>query len=744
MNKVRPAVINTAVSLSVALILSACGGGGSGDSPEPTAKSVSGVQFSGAAAKGIVDSGVVTAEELGAQGLVIAQVGSARTGIDGRYQLALSNDYSGGPIKVTISKDALTRMKCDVPAGCGNRNDDIADANNNGQIDFAEWYRPSALEMTAVVPAAASNDVISVNVTPFTHMAAEVLINSNDLSSTHVAQVNSQISNLIGGIDILNTQPIDITDFSSITNATATQVAYGALGSAIATLADVNTQGEPTIDAALQTLTNSFSANTMIADDSGSENDAALFSLQEIVAASQSTLTKMGMQDTSGVFATLTSKIENADDSDGDGLTDIEFQPSPTVGDTNLAKVKAMVSDVRTWGYVILENAKSPANAFADQMDMAEVSFKFIKDSHFYDYDLHIVANAVRQFIFENGGEDLTQYPIIINKVDTGAKFSSGTISSPEPGVIVIQDASIWADSRTSNFSLTIKLPEDDVSSSELKFQVENASFRDVSIDTAIDSGHIIFTLAEPYLFDWQAIENNTAPIPHITQVDIAMNGQFAQMLDVVTTYSDWPNIVNTNFSDPIMLVGELSTRLYVNSHINETSGEREYTWATPSNFIFDGVIKNTSGTNSFGATVTANITNAEDFAPVDDVYIESADNWLDADIGLLFTVSLDGVPQATVNITGNRTGYRTGEVDIAFNWDNRSLVVSASGDTSTNTFDGDITVSNQDGIKLVILPDQESKVGLITYNGNTYGSIYKTDSDLIKVSYIDGTFEIF
>ncbi|NOX92295.1 MAG: hypothetical protein GXP18_07565, partial [Gammaproteobacteria bacterium] len=114
----------------------------SGVNPAPS-PGVNNVTLGGTAAKGIINLGNVVAEELKIDGTVLAQVGGATTGSDGRYSLAVHDSYLGGPIKVTVSADANTQMKCDVPEGCGTRVDDgIEDTLNPTVVDFGEWYKP--------------------------------------------------------------------------------------------------------------------------------------------------------------------------------------------------------------------------------------------------------------------------------------------------------------------------------------------------------------------------------------------------------------------------------------------------------------------------------------------------------------------------------------------------------------------------------------------------------------------------
>ncbi|MFC1750089.1 hypothetical protein ACFL2V_14915 [Pseudomonadota bacterium] len=737
MGHVKFGARNFATSLIASLMLAGCGGGSGGQAgiQEPTNNSVTGVEFNGTAAKGIIKEGIVTAEEFSSTGMAIADVGQTRTNENGKYQLTLTDNYTGGPIQVTITKDSLTQMKCDVPQGCGTRTDGSNDSNANTNIDFGEWYKPASLTMKAMVRAATEGETISANITPYTHLAAERALSQAELNTLVVAQANSEVSNLLG-VDIMTAQLLDITDAAVVAKAGSTDIAYAALASAVATLADVDSNGEPDIGSALNELVDSFAGGRLIADDEGAENDAEIISLQEIIDASAEAFNKMGIADTSTVMAGLTESIANAKDNDGDGLAEIKLQPRKSAGDTNLEKVKAMVGDVRTWSNVVIDQMETPGEAFVDQIELATEAFKLTKDLPFYDHDVELLMDTLENYLFNDGGEDLVRYSTNQGYLN-GDTYIRGTIKSPEPGIIEIKDASIWG---VDSLDIRIKTPVDGVERSSLEFVVESASFFDGSSDLEITNGALEFNLASPYLFNWDAVEENTADLPDINSVEIDFKGMFTQVRD----FNAWQASLDTvNFNDPVTVSASVKTTIYVDTEINEDNGERDIVWATPSNLSIDGTVSNTKG-DSFSGTITANISNAQTFAPVSDDQVEDSDNWLDATLGLKFTAQLEDVPKATINLVGDRTGFDTGKVDLTLSFDDRSLVLSANGDRSSDEFTDDISIKNQEGVEIKIQPYTGENEGVITYNGKVYASVYKTDGELLKVSYIDGTFEVF
>ena len=130
--------------------------------------------------------------------------------------------------------------------------------------------------------------------------------------------------------------------------------------------------------------------------------------------------------------------------------------------------------------------------------------------------------------------------------------------------------------------------------------------------------------------------------------------------------------------------------------------------------------------------------------------YIEetnTANGWIDADIGLSFFVQLAGLPEASINITADRTGFEAGNGQVTISYGNRQLTLS--GSLSNSRVDGNLTITNHDNVVLSftdsnINVDGHTLSGVLKLNGVEYGTLTETDSGYLKTSYIDGTFEIF
>jgi hypothetical protein len=826
-------------SIVCAVVFAGCSSGG-GDS---AAQTVSGVQLSGAISKGIVVDGPVTVEELDSAANAIAVVGTARTGNDGSYQLTLGDNYTGGVLQVTISADDNTRMKCDIPLGCGTRTDGLTDPNSNSTIDFGEFYKPSELSMTALLPGAVANAVVNASATPFTHMAAELAKSKSVFDSAAVANANSEVSNLLGGLDILNIVPIDITDATAVDNALSpTQITYAALLAAIAIEAGTDADGQPLINEVLDLLASSFTSGTILADDSTGD-DTAQISLQEIVTSAETVFTAVGIVDVTGVLVELQQDILTA----VNNIVDPE--PSPTVADANLDKVKAMMSDIRTWGNVIIAEAGTQASTFEAEVVMASDAVGILGTNAFDA----LVAGIDAALLFD-GNTDLSTYILDPVTDPNPRQFSSGTIGVSS-GAIVITDGVI--DDYTVNMTVTV--PADGTTDTVFNLAVTSATVTGIDSDLSITNGTVNVTLAEAYTI----IYASPNPLPAVADLLADLpNASFTQKLDSS----------GQALASPVTFTGTMQVDLDPIPVTNVSVPGDATVLVLPKTLQLTGTISNNSG-DSLNATLAANVTNTDSFAfvgdfasvgtpysdnhvepfaswtysdtdatPGDDTFtatypgfwsnvywdantgyatlsvsyisyyysyptfepvgsldealvyfgssglgdiyvwvenegmyfastaaadfsmdgtlegtladpefiIENANQWIDADIGLTFGLQLTDLPAASVNINADRTDFRTGNGSITISYGSRQIEITAAVNAEniiSTDYSGSVTITNQDGVKvvldsLVLSSDQLS--GVLLYTGIQYGTIEITPTGFLKVSYVDGTFEIF
>jgi len=690
------------------VILAGCGKDNSASSPD-----ISNVILGGSAVKGIINLGNVVAEELDASGRAIARVGSTTTGIDGGYRLTVDKNYKGGPIRVTVSADANTRMKCDVPAGCGVRADGIMDSNN--AIDFGEWYKPGSLTMVALVAEAVTGDSLTVNITPYTHLAASRAMEAPSLDAAGIYNANSEVSNLLGGVDILKTELLDITDDDMVKGGSAVEIIYAAFSSAIATLADTSA-GSPDVNGVLAVLSNSFIGGTITADDEGM--DDSIISLQEIIDGTRSVLRRKGIAvETSGRITKLQISVDEATAAG----SSIDPKPSPITGSSALARVKAFISDMRTWGFVIKEEGRAERSALMQQAGMAAMA-----------------ANASHKFltgpafsgVFDVIGQSFSDGLVYGNLSDFAVgspddpQFSAGTITNAA-GIITVINGVI----NGVTVNMTVQLPADGVTASSFTLGIVSASLRSIATDIDINNGTITLNTAEPYTVNWMPSELSTDIVPRISYGSINLDMALTQKLDAMSV----------PIAAPVTFAGSLAVTLA--EPVDSGFGGA---WVRSNSLVMNGSISDTAG-NRLDAHLVGNTTGingglASGFLPLGPLSTGS--------VGLSFKLQLAGLPDASVNMSSSRAGfYEDGATTIVVNYGLRQIVINTRytgmSSISTANVTGSVTITNQDGVSMTMENDFKISPGHIMLNGQMYGTIVHLNNGLSKIIYTDGTFEV-
>jgi len=309
----------TALAIAASLSVAACGGGGGGKDDSPATPAVT--KSVGVASKGILSGAVVRAYELAANGerLRAEPVGEAKTDDNGRYELTIGAAYSGGPLLFELTGDAGTRMTCDVPVGCG-----------TGAAFGTRVPVDAGFKLLAIVPSAASGQSLSVQLTPFTTMAARRALNDDrGVNANTVAQANSETSQLVG-VNILTTEPVDLTrDGEADDDAKV----YAAFLAGVGSLAYSRPGG---LNQLIEDLGETFADGAFAADDK--------VTIQDLVTAVRTTAAATQLRDK------LPSKVSQALEVIEAGIVDGGYdpEPSPVANDTALAKGKALVKEART------------------------------------------------------------------------------------------------------------------------------------------------------------------------------------------------------------------------------------------------------------------------------------------------------------------------------------------------------------------------------------------------------------
>ena len=124
-------------------------------------------------------------------------------------------------------------MVCDFSGGCG---DYIglheSDLNENGLIDFGEWFQvPQDFILTATLPSSSSTHI---SISTLTHLSTQLALTfPQGLNDVSIAVAQSQIENLFSVSNLGQITLVDLTDPTAVGNATDDELRTSLLSSAL-------------------------------------------------------------------------------------------------------------------------------------------------------------------------------------------------------------------------------------------------------------------------------------------------------------------------------------------------------------------------------------------------------------------------------------------------------------------------------------------------------------------------------
>ena len=318
----------------------------------------------GGAGKGVIGGASITASEITAGGQVSR--GTSTTASDGDYDLVLTG-YNGGPLLISLNGGNGATMRCDVAAGC------------NGATFGSDVLLPDTFQMQVLLPSVASSQDLASCINPFTHLAAQRAIEvagSLDAVTNSVArEALSEVGSLLGGIDVLRTCVVDITNTTERRAASSKDISLSVLSAAV-----LSVQGATDPAAALSNLASQFAGGVI----SGSN-------LQALVDAARDELLNIGEGDEAGVLAAMELAASNA------GTGNFDPQPNASAGDSAVEQGKALIAGIRNLGRSIFDDADGysdldtshPANIFYDRIVAAndELLFEAVNAALVRAYD---------------------------------------------------------------------------------------------------------------------------------------------------------------------------------------------------------------------------------------------------------------------------------------------------------------------------------------------------------------------
>lgn len=163
----------------LSLLLSACGGSGSSETPNTSVNTPDNGSASdeklwvkGYAVKGAINDGLISIwhHEPGAMDRGWVQIGeTVRTNQNGGFRISVPENYSDQPLKVILQSDTQTLMRCDAQPKCK--------TPSGPNVGFGEWFWPgnNLVLKSLVNPSDASRAVV---LTPLVTLAFEKYLQS--------------------------------------------------------------------------------------------------------------------------------------------------------------------------------------------------------------------------------------------------------------------------------------------------------------------------------------------------------------------------------------------------------------------------------------------------------------------------------------------------------------------------------------------------------------------------------------
>lgn len=561
-----------AAALSSSLLLAACGGGGGGTTSGGDSGSETYGSIDGTAAKGIIKAGLVTAVELNASGTPIRTVGTGETGADGKYSITIDSSYEGGPIKVSIAKGPNTTMVCDVS--------DTSVCTFGQDTDL-----PDGFEMDSVLPEATAGATISAPITPLTHMATSRALASGAVNRAAVQAAISEVNQIVG-VNILETEPVDMTDASAVNAASEDRQAYAAFAAGVGLIA---LQEEGGLNNGLQKLAAAFEDGRFDANED--------VTITEIVTRVREEAQNGGLQ-----LGERISSLEARIGEDG------SFDPEPLDGgETDIALGKSLVSDVRTW-LTSFANLEEPLDGFAGDIEVAGELLGADVEAH--AEVLGMVLDSIGLYL-DSANPLIGTHTITFTHqpADGSSPISTElSLSIAETGVdnglvIDLQETAINGTTATVQFNITTNLPAAATSGTEFEL-----SALDLTINAIVTGTDISLSLTNAQL-EYNAetaviISETSDPQPVTRNASLSGALSLARIVDGVTyTFS----------GDGALAVAKLNAA----SDNNDVSLESA---------SLEGSISASDG-RSFTGSASLTINNAADF---DTFGYFDYDSWLD------------------------------------------------------------------------------------------------------------------
>ncbi|PID46558.1 MAG: hypothetical protein CSB47_03300 [Proteobacteria bacterium] len=440
------------------------------------------------------------------------------------------------------------------------------------------------------------------------------------------------------------------------------------------------------------------------------------------------------------------------------------FTPQGSSGEnpTEVAQAKALVSEVRSW-VAALQDLENPAHIFLDEAETLSSAL----DSN-SGAVLEVYAMALESATYAILGQD-DDAPAVLTMLETSTTDSiSASIeekaSFPTVVEVTHEDGQVIG---------SIKITKND---SPLQYVISGSDLHGVALNTTLSMN--VDPLAETIAAGDVVVNVNGKASNQNVSIDIS-DAKFT-----TTLTEEWDTSDNDG---PVLGAAALKGALAVTSLSSGKATNKKITADAEIKFValnskVDSFVDNDTGLSlekvaldnltvsndrgeTAGLSASLSINNAAhfdtlsylegwydyddavqpvvnvDFSKAEDG-METADSFLDATLNITGSINLEGKDEATLTITTNKTGIKSGNMTATLGYSGKTLQLSAN--TTNGSEDGtDFSVSfkNSDGATMKLSRSKGQMTGEVMVGSTRVGTINSQDGVAV-IRYNDGTFE--
>ncbi|WP_136515100.1 hypothetical protein [Geomonas edaphica] len=667
-------------------LLAACGGGGS---------SSSSTTVNGVASKGPINGGAVSVYAVNADGTRGALLGTGTTGSDGVYKVQ-NLSYKGNLIVIVTGGTYL---------------DEATGATTNNTV------------LKAALPSASGS--VNVAVTPLTDIAFKQMSSAaGGFTTANITNSNAVVSTAFG-VDIIGTQPVDVTDATEVSSASSqAAIDYGVALAAISQM--VHSGAASDVKDAIGMIQSDLSAETPMLSTTGGALSQAIV---DLTSGPEPMLAPTISTETTSMYGTIQH------------FTNSEVNPPDNP--TGVAQAKALVSDLRNTVLTVVDyHTGDVGSALKTPFDATAAELQTTVGP-----ELSSVGDLVGWVVTSLGSITSltpgTTYPFTDPEKHPGQTL---TIVTGSTGTTAT--ASIVTDTNVTLLSGTISVNDVNMpTSGSVNFTTlktasggnatMTASYSAVVSDTTMAitfRGKLTSPVAS---FDFDDTTNNRKLTFTLTQIP-SMPGS------VMLTKAYFKGIAT---SSTARVTGSIDIPMLVwNPYISPNEGNA----AIPTQAAFSGKIEALSGsdvTMTLQGTLTGTFTNAASYNPTIEESASNFPKWNGIFNGSL--VAGNGI-DITVMLKASMSVYQVINFEAKYTRvlaNDTTIFLSCTGTYNVFTELTAATMTNQHGLKVTITHDNslatDSKFsGNIKTAGGEEVGTFSSVSGVPRVTYADSYFE--